>query len=199
MEAFLWNLKIKKMASPWRFFCDDFPQEHTITEDVCLFIASEVEKHLRGGIGKGSLRRWWGQGCVAHHMTQPNVTHFGHIKVFGKKHIATLQISVQHRMRMQVKALDDVQGNDAPFLAPMQLLIAFTALQGLAQVAALHQLQHQVDAALLYAMAPKLYQVPVLAQSFVQPQLLLEASPVMAGGSAGTQHLRVECLDCHIL
>ena len=36
----------------------------------------------------------------------------------------------------------------------------------------LHQLQHQVDAALLYAMAPKLHQVPVRAPAFVQPQLL---------------------------
>ena len=43
-----------------------------------------------------------------------------------------------YRMRMQeVKALDDVQGNDAPFPTPVQLLLAFTALQGLAQVAAL--------------------------------------------------------------
>ncbi len=29
-------------------------------------------------------------------MTQPNVTHFGYAKILGEKHIATLQVSVQH-------------------------------------------------------------------------------------------------------
>ena len=43
-----------------------------------------------------------------------------------------------YRTRVQeVKALDDVQGNDAPFLVPLQLPLAFTALKGLAQVAPL--------------------------------------------------------------
>ena len=36
----------------------------------------------------------------------------------------------------------------------------------------LHQLQYQVNAAVLYTVTPKLHQVPVLAQSFMQPQLL---------------------------
>lgn len=43
-----------------------------------------------------------------------------------------------YRMRMQeMEALDDVQSNGAPFLVPVQLLLAFTALKGLAQVAPL--------------------------------------------------------------
>ena len=41
-------------------------------------------------------------------------------------------------MRMQeVEALDDVQRNNAPCLVPVQLLLAFTALKGLAQVSPL--------------------------------------------------------------
>ena len=43
-----------------------------------------------------------------------------------------------YRIRMQeMKALDDVQSNNAPFLVPVQLLLAFTALKGLVQVSAL--------------------------------------------------------------
>jgi len=43
-----------------------------------------------------------------------------------------------YRMRVQeLKALDDVQGNAVPFLVPLQLLLAFTALKRLSQVAPL--------------------------------------------------------------
>ena len=100
-----------------------------------------VEQHLRSGISEGGLHAVTSIRSAAHDVRKTNIADLGLAVVPGQQHIAALDVSMQHAMRVkEVETLDDVQRDVGPLVVPPQLSsLAAKALQGVPQIPTLHR------------------------------------------------------------